>query len=94
MPRRRPSAAKSTLPAGPSPEERARAAIAKEEALPGDKVRLTFRIVLARRDAEALSARAIREGPPGGFSRRPGQVVIACPSEGKGDRRSGETPLH
>lgn len=41
MPRRRPSAAKSALSAEPSPEERARAAIAKEEALPGDKVRLT-----------------------------------------------------
>ena len=44
-----------------SPEVRARAAIAKEEALPGEKVRLTFRIVLGRRAAEALSARAIRE---------------------------------
>ena len=43
-----------------SPEERARVAIAREEALPGDKVRLTFRIVLGRRAAEALSARAIR----------------------------------
>lgn len=61
MPRRRPSTAKSEHSADPSPEERARAAIAKEEALPGDKVRLTFRLVLARRDAEALSARAIRE---------------------------------
>jgi len=61
MPRRRPSAAKSALPADPSPEERARAAIAKEETLPGDTVRLTFRLVLAPSDAEALSARAIRE---------------------------------
>jgi hypothetical protein len=61
MPRRRPSAAKSALPADPSPEERARAAVAKEESLPGEKVRLTFRLVLERRVAEALSARAIRE---------------------------------
>jgi hypothetical protein len=44
-----------------SADERARAAVARAEALPGDKVRLTLRIVLARRDAEALSARAIRE---------------------------------
>jgi hypothetical protein len=43
------------------PEERAREAIAREEAVPGDKVRMTFRVVLARRDAEALAARAIRE---------------------------------
>jgi putative ABC transport system substrate-binding protein len=38
----------------------ARLARPGEEALPGDKVRLTFRIVLGRRAAEALSARAIR----------------------------------
>jgi hypothetical protein len=61
MPRRRQSAAKSALPADPAPEERACAAVAKEEALPGENVRLTLRIVLARRDAEAVSARAIRE---------------------------------
>jgi len=28
---------------------------------PGDKVRMTFRVVLSRRQAEALTARAIRE---------------------------------
>jgi hypothetical protein len=43
------------------PEERARAAIAREEPLPRDRVRLTFRLVLARQHAEALAARAIRE---------------------------------
>jgi hypothetical protein len=43
------------------PEARARAAIAHEEAVPGDRVRMTFRLVLARQDAEALVARAIRE---------------------------------
>jgi hypothetical protein len=45
----------------PLPEERARGAIAREEAIPGDKVRMTFRVVLARPHAEALAARAIRE---------------------------------
>jgi hypothetical protein len=60
MPARRLPPAKKLSPDA-TPEERARAAVSKEEALPGDKVRLTFRIVLARRDAEALSARAIRE---------------------------------
>jgi hypothetical protein len=59
-PRRLPPAARK-LGANASPEERARAAIAKEEAVGGSKVRLTFRVVLARPDAEALSARAIRE---------------------------------
>ena len=29
--------------------------------MPGDKVRMTFRVVLSRRQAEALTARAIRE---------------------------------
>ena len=58
--KRRPTPPKRLAP-NASPEERARAAIAKEEALPGEKVRLTFRIVLERRLAEALSARAIRE---------------------------------
>ena len=39
----------------------ARDAIAHEEALAGDKVRMTFRVVLPRAAAEALAARAIRE---------------------------------
>jgi hypothetical protein len=39
----------------------ARDAIAHEEPVPGDKVRMTFRVVLSRADAEALAARAIRE---------------------------------
>ena len=43
------------------PEERARDAIAREESISGDKVRMIFRVVLARRDAEALAARAIHE---------------------------------
>jgi hypothetical protein len=39
----------------------ARAAIAHEESMGGDKVRMTFRVVLPRQTAEALAARAIRE---------------------------------
>jgi hypothetical protein len=47
----------------PVPEEIARDAIAHEEQAPGpsDRVRLTFRIVLDRKDAEALATLAIRE---------------------------------
>src|SRR5512144_651619 len=45
----------------PLPEDLARDAIAHEESLPPDKVRMTFRVVLDRRQAEALAARAIRE---------------------------------
>jgi hypothetical protein len=50
-------------PRKPLPEELARDAIAHEEAAPGpgDRVRMTFRVVLARPVAEALAARAIRE---------------------------------
>ena len=61
MPTKRRPATPKRLAPNASPEERARAAIAKEEALPGEKVWLTFRVVLTRQDAEALSARAIRE---------------------------------
>jgi hypothetical protein len=39
----------------------ARDAIAHEEEAPGGKVRMTFRVLLAREQAEALAARAIRE---------------------------------
>ena len=39
----------------------ARDAIAHEEEAPGGKVRMTFRVVLSRLDAEELAARAIRE---------------------------------
>ena len=59
-PKRKPDPPKKIL-RDALPEERARAAIAREEAVPGDKVRMTFRLVLARQDAEALAARAIRE---------------------------------
>ena len=58
--KRRPAAPKRLAP-NASPEERARAAISREEAVGGNRVRLTFRLVLDRQDAEALSAWAIRE---------------------------------
>lgn len=48
-------------PREPRPDQRARDAIAHEESLPGDRVRMTFRVVLDRQHAEALAARAIRE---------------------------------
>jgi hypothetical protein len=48
-------------PQRPLPEEMARDAIAHEEAVGADKVRMTFRVVLGRQQAEALAARAIRE---------------------------------
>jgi hypothetical protein len=43
------------------PEELARDAISHEDSAPGDKVRMTFRVVLGRPQAEALAARAIRQ---------------------------------
>jgi hypothetical protein len=57
----RPRKSEGKLPRKPVPEELARDAIAHEEAVAPDKVRMTFRVVLKRRDAEALAARAIRE---------------------------------
>jgi hypothetical protein len=45
--KRRPARPKGPAP-NASPEERTRAAVAKEEAVPGDRVCLTFRLVLAR----------------------------------------------
>jgi hypothetical protein len=48
-------------PRGTAPEHMARDAIAHAEPATGDKVRMTFRVVLSRRQAEALTARAIRE---------------------------------
>ena len=45
----------------PLPEELARDAIAHEEIVTGDRVRMNFRVVLDRQDAQALAARAIRE---------------------------------
>jgi hypothetical protein len=42
----------------PLPEELARDAIAHEEEAPGGKVRMTFRVVLGRAEAEALASRS------------------------------------
>jgi hypothetical protein len=44
----------------PLPEELAHDAVAHEEEAQGGKVRMTFRVLLTRSDAEALAARAIR----------------------------------
>jgi hypothetical protein len=43
------------------PEELAKEAIAHEEAVGGARVRMTFRVILGRQQAEALAARAIKE---------------------------------
>jgi hypothetical protein len=62
MPRKPPPPPPKKGPRKPLPEELARDAIAHEDATPeGRKVKLTFRVVLARQDAEALAARAVRE---------------------------------
>jgi hypothetical protein len=58
MPRR---PAPHKLPRKRVPEELAKDAIAHEEAVGGDKVRMTFRVIVGRQQAEALAARAIRE---------------------------------
>jgi hypothetical protein len=57
----RPRKSEGRPPRKPVPEELARDAIAHEESVAPDKVRMTFRVVLERRAAEALAARAIRE---------------------------------
>jgi hypothetical protein len=57
----RPRKSEGRLPPKPVPEELSRDAIAHEESVAPDKVRMTFRVVLERRHAEALAARAIRE---------------------------------
>jgi hypothetical protein len=61
-PKKKPDPPKKA-PAKTLPEERAREAISREEAVPGvgDRVRMTFRVVLPRSVAEVLAARAIRE---------------------------------
>jgi hypothetical protein len=58
--RQRPEPAKKG-PRKPLPAELARDAIAHEDEAPGGKVRMTFRVVLSRDQAEALAARAIEE---------------------------------
>lgn len=58
MPRRPPP---SKTPRKSLPEEMAKDAIAHEEAVGSDKVRMTLRVILGRQQAETLAARAIRE---------------------------------
>jgi hypothetical protein len=60
MPRKPPPAPKKG-PRKPLPEELARDSIAHEDNAPGGKVRMTFRVLLTRQQAEALAARAIQE---------------------------------
>jgi hypothetical protein len=48
-------------PHGTAPEQMARDATAHAEPAPGDKVRMIFRVVLSRRQTEALTAQAMRE---------------------------------
>jgi hypothetical protein len=59
--RRKPPPPPKKGPRKPLPEELARDAIAHEEEAPGGKVRMTFRVMLTRQQAEALAARAIQE---------------------------------
>jgi hypothetical protein len=63
MPAKRKPNPPKNPPRASLPEERARDAIAHEEAVTGsgDRVRMTFRVVLARQAAETLAARPIRE---------------------------------
>ena len=58
--RQRPEPAKKG-PRKPLPAELARDAIAHEDEASGGKVRMTFRVLLTRQQAEALAARAIQE---------------------------------
>jgi hypothetical protein len=60
MPRKPPPVPKKG-PRKPLPEELARDAIAHEDEAPGGKVRMTFRVLLSRDQAETLAARAIQE---------------------------------
>jgi hypothetical protein len=63
------------------PEELARDAIAHEEAAPGDKVRMTFRVTLSRQQAVALAARAIREEK--NLVTLVTEILEAAPTKGK-----------
>jgi hypothetical protein len=61
MPRKPPASQPKKGPRKPLPEELARDAIAHEDEAPGGKVRMTFRVLLTRQQAEALAAQAIQE---------------------------------
>jgi predicted HicB family RNase H-like nuclease len=59
-PKRKPDPPKKTS-LQPLAEERAREAMERQEPMSGDRVRLTLKVILARRDAEILAARAISQ---------------------------------
>ena len=81
-PKRKPDPPKKA-PRKPLPEERARDAVAREEAIPGDKVRMTFRVVLAREHAEALATRAIQEEK--NIAALVTEILEAAAANGQGD---------
>jgi hypothetical protein len=81
-PKKKPEPPKKA-PSDALPEERARAAIAREEPLPGDRVRMTFRVVLARQAAETLVARAIREEK--NIAALVTEILEAAAAKGQGD---------
>jgi len=60
MPRKPPPPPPKKGPRKPVRAELARDAIAHEDEAPGGKVRMTFRVVLSRQQAEVLAAMAIR----------------------------------
>jgi hypothetical protein len=68
-------------PRKPLPEEQARDAIAHEEEAPGGKVRMTFRVLLARDDAGVLAARAIREEK--NLETLVTEILVAAATKGK-----------
>jgi hypothetical protein len=78
---RKPAAAPKKGPRKPLPEELARDAIAHEDNAPGGKVRMTFRVVLTRQQAEALAARAIQEEK--NLETLVAEILAAAPTEDK-----------
>jgi hypothetical protein len=68
-------------PRKPLPEELARDAIAHVEEAPGGKVRMTFRVLLTRQQAEALAARAIQEEK--NLETLVGEILEAAARKGK-----------
>jgi hypothetical protein len=88
-PKRKPDPPKRA-PRKPLPEERARDAIAHEQSTPSDKVRMTFRVVLPREHAEALAARAIREGK--NIAALVTEILEVAAVRGQEDGRRGSEP--
>jgi hypothetical protein len=78
---RKPPAAQKKGPRKPLPEELARDAIAPAEEAPDGKVRMTFRVLLTREQAEALAARAIQEEK--NLETLVGEILQAAAGKGK-----------